>query len=94
MDRHCFQRLVLACGLAWASPASLAQDEMYVTNSNSNAVTVYRAAKPATGPHPEGALHDIQWALFADALFEDPLGMRILVAGGAARDATSHERLL
>jgi hypothetical protein len=41
MDRHCFQRLVLACGLAWASPASLAQDEMYVTNSNSNAVTVY-----------------------------------------------------
>ena len=41
MDRHCFPRLALACCLALASLASLAQDEIYVTNSNSNAVTVY-----------------------------------------------------
>jgi hypothetical protein len=41
MHRHCFHRLALACGLMWASFASLAQDEIYVTNSNSNAVTVY-----------------------------------------------------
>ena len=41
MDRHCFPRLALACCLALASLARLAQDEIYVTNSNSNAVTVY-----------------------------------------------------
>lgn len=41
MDRHCCHRLALACALAWASQSSLAQDEIYVTNSNSNAVTVY-----------------------------------------------------
>ena len=54
--------------IQWAIDFKMPYD---LPNILSNAVTVYRAAKPATGPHPEGALHDIQWALFADSLFTD-----------------------
>ena len=36
-----------------------------------NAVEVYRKAKPEEGPHPEGSLNDVQWGLFATAVYAD-----------------------
>jgi DNA-binding beta-propeller fold protein YncE len=41
MNRRSFPRLALACCLLMASQAGQAQDEIFVTNSNSNSVTVY-----------------------------------------------------
>jgi DNA-binding beta-propeller fold protein YncE len=41
MNRRSFRRLALSCCLVMANQAILAQDEIFVTNSNSNSVTVY-----------------------------------------------------